>query len=333
MAEKLALENRHLSVDFRSENGTVHAVRDVNVEVPAGKTVGLVGESGCGKSVTVQSVLRLHDQKTTSYKGDIIYYDKDGKEYNLLKLSEKEMHNLRGNQISMIFQDPMTSLTPVVKVGVQVSEVIRRHTNLSKEEAKKKAIWLFEQMGIKNPEARYDQYPHEFSGGMQQRIMIAIAMACDPTILIADEPTTALDVTIQAQILQEMKEIQQETGMSIIFITHDLGVVAHMCDDIAVMYAGQIVEYADTMTLFTRPQHPYTQGLLKAIPRIDEQRGALEIIEGMPPKLTREIPGCPFAERCKRRMEICSRVNPDKSFDEKGNMVRCHLYAGEEAKA
>lgn len=324
--KKLAMEIIRLSVDFKTEKGKVHAARSVNIDVPYGKTVGIVGESGCGKSVTIKSILRLHDKKTTEYKGQILFRDETGKEYDILKLSEKEVEEIRGNKISIIFQDPMTSLNPVIKVGTQVAEVIRHHQKATKKEAYEKTLELFKAVGIRAPELRYNQYPHQFSGGMQQRIMIAIALACNPVMLLADEPTTALDVTIQAQILKKMKEIQQETGMSIVFITHDLGVVAHMCDDIAVMYAGQIVEYADVVTLFTDPKHPYTQGLLETIPRIGDTRSKLKTIEGMPPKLSHEIVGCPFAPRCKRKMDCCETEEPLRYVDPKDNMVRCHLY-------
>ena len=276
--------------------------------------------------------MRLHEEKTTVYRGEIIFHDRDGKDYDILKLPEKEMDTIRGNKISIIFQDPMTSLNPVIKVGTQVTEVIMHYQKLPKKEAVQKTLELFSAVGIRAPELRYNQFPHEFSGGMQQRIMIAIALACNPVILLADEPTTALDVTIQAQILHKMKEIQANTGMSIVFITHDLGVVAHMCEEIAVMYAGQVVEYADTESLFANPKHPYTQGLLSTIPRIGEKKGKLNTIEGMPPKLDHVIEGCPFAERCRKKLPCCETTAPSKYVDEKDNMVRCHLYAPEGAE-
>ena len=329
--EKEALSLKHLSVDFKSESGLVHAVRDVNLSVKYGKTLGIVGESGCGKSVTVKSILRLHDEKITQYQGKIEFVNRQGNEKQLLDLTSHELNQIRGNQISMIFQDPMTSLNPVIRVGEQVSEVIRKHQHLSRKAAKGKTLELFATVGIRSPEKRYNQYPYEFSGGMQQRILIAVALACNPSILLADEPTTALDVTIQSQILKNMKEIQGYSGMAIVFITHDLGVVAHMCDDIAVMYAGQVVEYADTQSLFSNPLHPYTKGLLGTIPRLGGDRKPLETIEGMPPKLTQEIIGCPFAPRCRQCTEECRKNAVELREVKSGRMVRClHIEGGSE---
>ena len=323
---KVILDIKDLSVDFKSEDGLIHAVRNVNLYVRHGKTLGIVGESGCGKSVTVRSILWLHNVKETEVKGEILFTKRSGEQVNIANMSLADLQKIRGNEISMIFQDPMTSLNPVIKVGIQVAETLEKHRHLSRKEAKEKAIQLFKMVGIRSAERRFDQYPHQFSGGMQQRIMIAMALACNPSILLADEPTTALDVTIQAKILKSMKELQAQTGMSIIFITHNLGVVAHMCDDVAVMYAGQVVEYATTRDLFARPLHPYTQGLMKTIPRLDMNRKKLEVIEGMPPKLKDEIAGCAFAPRCKKCIDRCWKEAPQVKVSEDGNrMVRCHI--------
>ena len=321
------LRIKNLSVDFKSEDGSVvHAVRNVNLYVRQGKTLGVVGESGCGKSVTVKSILWLHNVKETEVKGEILFKKRNGEQVDITKLSLKELQQIRGNEISMIFQDPMTYLNPVIKVGVQVAEALEKHQNMSFKEAKEKTIHLFHMVGIRSATRRFNQYPQEFSGGMQQRILIAMALACNPSILLADEPTTALDVTIQAQILRSMKELQAQSGMSIIFITHNLGVVAHMCDDVAVMYAGQVVEYATTRDLSANPLHPYTQALMKTIPRLDMECSKLEVIEGMPPKLKEEIIGCAFAPRCKRCVDKCLKEAPEVKVSSDGRrMVKCHM--------
>ena len=320
------LEIKDLSVDFRSESGHVHAVRHANLYVRQGKTLGIVGESGCGKSVTVKSVLWLHNVREAEVKGQILFTKRNGEVVDIAVMSLGDLQKIRGNEISMIFQDPMTSLNPVIKVGVQVAETLEKHRHMSRKEAKEKTIELFRMVGIRSAARRFDQYPHQFSGGMQQRIMIAMALACNPSILLADEPTTALDVTIQAQILKNMKELQRQTGMAIIFITHNLGVVAHMCDDVAVMYAGQVVEYATTRDLFAKPLHPYTRGLLKTVPRLGMSKEKLEVIEGMPPSLKKEIRGCAFAPRCRECKEICRREAPAARVSEDGSrMVKCHM--------
>ncbi len=327
MAEKpqKILRINDLSVDFRSEDGHVHAVRNVNLYVRQGKTLGIVGESGCGKSVTVRSILWLHNIKETKVKGEILFTKRSGEQVDIAQMSLAELQQIRGNEISMIFQDPMTSLNPVVKVGVQVAEALEKHQKLGRREAKERTIELFRKVGIRSAARRFDQYPHEFSGGMQQRIMIAMALACNPSILLADEPTTALDVTIQAQVLKSIKELQAQTGMAIIFITHNLGVVAHLCDDVTVMYAGQVVEYATTRDLFAAPLHPYTQALLKTIPRLGMEQKKLEVIEGMPPSLKKEITGCAFAPRCTQCMEKCKTQAPSVRISADGSrMVRCH---------
>ncbi len=323
MGDKI-LEIKNLSVKFQNEKGrNIHAVRDVSFSMYRGKIFGLVGESGCGKSVTVKTILRLHDKKSTRFEGEILY---EGQ--NILGYSEKELAKIRGNNISMIFQDSMTSLNPLLNVGGQITEVLVKHRNINKADAKKLAIEIMTQVGINSPEMRFKQYPHEFSGGMQQRIMIAIALACEPEVLLADEPTTALDVTIQAQILRLMRQIRDEKNMSVLMITHDLGVVANICDEIAVMYAGNIVEYAEVKTLFKNPLHPYTQGLLNAMPQIGMNKSRLEVIEGQPPKLVESLGNqCPFANRCKYATEKCFRIKPEEVTFEDGHRVKCHLVS------
>lgn len=319
---EVLLSVEKLGVRFRNGESLIHAVRNVNFEIQKGKTLGLVGESGCGKSVTTKTLLQLHDPKTTLVEGKVLLGDQ-----NIVGMNSREISTIRGNRISMIFQDPMTSLNPLIRVGDQVAEVMIRHRKLSRRVAGDKVLKLFEKVGISSPETRYRQYPHEFSGGMQQRIMIAIALACEPELLLADEPTTALDVTIQAEILKLMKRIQQKTGMSILMITHDLGVVANICDSVAVMYAGEIVEYADVFTIFEQPLHPYTQGLLAAMPTPGGAHRRLETIEGQPPRLTGETPvGCPFAPRCKKVTDRCRSESPQTSDQGGGHKVCCHLY-------
>lgn len=263
------LQVKDLQVSFFVKGGEVQAVRGMNFEVGKGETVAIVGESGSGKSVTAQSIMRLLPAPLSKVKqGEIVFQGK-----NLLDLSMKQMESIRGKDIGMIFQDPMTSLNPTIKVGKQITEVLIKHQNMSAAEAKQQGIEMLQLVGIKNAEARFNQYPHEFSGGMRQRVMIAIALACRPALLIADEPTTALDVTIQAQIMEVMKEMQQRLGTSIILITHDLGVVAGMCDRVIVMYAGEVVETGTRWEIFKNPQHPYTKGLLRSMPRLDQKKG------------------------------------------------------------
>lgn len=263
------LQVKDLQVSFFVKGGEVQAVRGLNFEVGKGETVAIVGESGSGKSVTAQSIMRLLPAPLSKVKqGEIVFQGK-----NLLDLSMKQMESIRGKDIGMIFQDPMTSLNPTIKVGKQITEVLIKHQNMSAAEAKQQGIEMLQLVGIKNAEARFNQYPHEFSGGMRQRVMIAIALACRPALLIADEPTTALDVTIQAQIMEVMKEMQQRLGTSIILITHDLGVVAGMCDRVIVMYAGEVVETGTRWEIFKNPQHPYTKGLLRSMPRLDQKKG------------------------------------------------------------
>ncbi|MEZ2458592.1 ABC transporter ATP-binding protein [Salinicoccus roseus] len=301
------LQMKDLHIDFSTYAGTVNAVRGVSFDLYKGETLAIVGESGSGKSVTNQAIMKLLPQPPAIYsQGEILF---DGK--NLLDLSEKHMEKIRGNDISMIFQDPMTSLNPTMKIGRQITEVMFKHQKISKGDAKKRALKLMEMVGIPMPEKRLKQYPHEFSGGMRQRVVIAIALAANPKLLIADEPTTALDVTIQAQILDVMKDIQEHSQTSIIFITHDLGVVANVADRVAVMYAGEIVEIGTVDDIFYNPQHPYTWGLLGSMPDLNEDRGQkLRTIEGSPPDLTDPPKGDAFAPRNPHAMKIDYEQNP-----------------------
>ncbi|WP_445479610.1 ABC transporter ATP-binding protein [Lysinibacillus irui] len=304
---KTILEVKDLKINFKTFAGLVHAVRGVNFDLKEGETLAIVGESGSGKSVTSNALMKLIPQPPGIYEsGQILFNGRD-----LVPLSDKEMSKVRGNEIAMIFQDPMTSLNPTMKVGRQITEVILQHKKVSKADAKKRAIELLSQVGIPFPEKRYNQYPHEFSGGMRQRVVIAIALAADPKLLIADEPTTALDVTIQAQILELMKEIQKSSKTSIIFITHDLGVVANIADRVAVMYAGQIVEYGTVNDIFYNPKHPYTWGLLGSMPDLDNDTDELlRTIPGSPPDLTNPPKGDAFAARNEFAMAIDYEQEP-----------------------
>jgi oligopeptide transport system ATP-binding protein len=304
---KTILEVKDLRINFKTYAGLVRAVRGVNFDLKEGETLAIVGESGSGKSVTSNALMKLIPQPPGIYEsGQILFNGRD-----LVPLTDKEMSKVRGNEIAMIFQDPMTSLNPTMKVGRQITEVILQHKKVSKDEAKKRAIELLTQVGIPFPEKRYNQYPHEFSGGMRQRVVIAIALAADPKLLIADEPTTALDVTIQAQILELMKEIQKNSQTSIIFITHDLGVVANIADRVAVMYAGQIVEYGTVNDIFYNPKHPYTWGLLGSMPDLDNDTDELlRTIPGSPPDLTNPPKGDAFAARNEYAMAIDYEQEP-----------------------
>lgn len=314
------LQVKDLHVSFQVKGGEVKAVRGMNFEVGKGETVAIVGESGSGKSVTAQTIMRLIPSPPSIIKqGEIIFQGQD-----LLKKTDKQMESIRGKDIGMIFQDPMTSLNPTIKVGRQITEVLIKHQKMSAGEAKKQAIEMLKLVGIKNAEARFNQYPHEFSGGMRQRAMIAIALACRPSLLIADEPTTALDVTIQAQIMDVMKEMQSRLGTSIILITHDLGVVAGMCDRVIVMYAGEVVETGTKWEIFKNPQHPYTKGLLRSMPRLDQKKGEPLIpIIGTPPDLIKPPLGCPFAARCDQAMKICERIDPGATVFSETHTARC----------
>lgn len=300
------LSVRDLHVSFKTFGGEVQALRGVSFDLYKGETLAIVGESGCGKSVTANTIMGLLPHPAGRVKnGSVIFKGRD-----LTKLDKAGMRKVQGVDISMIFQDPMTALNPTLQVGEQLTEGLRTHQKVSKADAKKKAIELLNVVGIPNPEERLKQYPHQFSGGMRQRIVIAIALICEPELLIADEPTTALDVTIQAQILELFEEIQERTGVSIILITHDLGVVAKIADRIAVMYAGKVIEIGEKREVFYNPQHPYTQGLLASVPRLDLKEEELKPIEGTPPDLFAPPIGCPFTARCPFAMEVCDKVHP-----------------------
>ncbi len=313
-----------LQTHFFTEAGTVRAVDGVNLMVRKGETLGIVGESGCGKSVTALSVLRLIPTPPGKIVGGNIYLD--GRD--LLKLPENEMRKVRGAIISMIFQEPMTSLNPVFTVGDQIAEGIRLHQRLSKRESWNKAIEMLHIVRMADPERRVKEYPHQMSGGMRQRVMIAMALSCNPQLLIADEPTTALDVTIQAQILELLNQLKSKLGMAVMLITHDLGVVADTAARVAVMYAGRVVEEAPVMALFTSPKHPYTQGLLNSIPRLEktERRARLQAIPGMVPDLLDLPKGCKFLARCSKLFEPCSGEEPPLKEIAPNHRVRCHLY-------
>jgi peptide/nickel transport system ATP-binding protein len=324
MAKQPLLQVKELKTHFNTERGRVTAVDGISFHVDEGEFLGVVGESGCGKSVTAQSILRLFDEKhTVQYEGDIQF-----KGESLLKMSVSRMRKIRGNDISMIFQDPLSSLNPVYTIGYQIAESIILHQKLSKKKAYEKAVELLKLTGIPAPEKRVNEYPHELSGGMRQRVMIAMALACQPKLLIADEPTTALDVTIQAQILDLMSRLNKEMNMGVIFITHDLGVIAETCTRVVVMYLGQIVEEADVESLFTNPLHPYTKGLMKSIPQMDGDRSKeLHVINGTVPSL-HEVPnGCRFASRCPFANDKCRNEMPELTLDNKtGQKVRCWHY-------
>lgn len=300
------LQVKDLNISFHTFNGEVKAIRGANFELYKGETLAIVGESGSGKSVTTKTIMRLLPPGNSEIKqGEILFHDKD-----LTKLSEREMQKIRGKEISMIFQDPMTSLNPTMKVGKQIMEPILKHHKISKADAKQKTLELLKLVGIPRPEERFEQYPHQFSGGMRQRVVIAIALACTPKVLIADEPTTALDVTIQAQILELMKEIQKKVDTSIIFITHDLGVVANVADRVAVMYAGKIVEIGTVDEIFYNPQHPYTWGLISSMPDLDTKEQELYAIPGTPPDLLHPPKGDAFAPRNHYAMQIDLEEEP-----------------------
>jgi len=321
------LRVQDLVTSFRTDQGVLRAVDEVSFEVPEGATLGIVGESGCGKSVTALSILRLIPYPQGVIEGGSIQLR--GKE--LLKLSERQMQDVRGNAISMIFQEPMTSLNPVYTVGAQIVEAIRLHQKKSRGEAREKAIEMLKLVGIPAPETNVDAYPHQLSGGMRQRVMIAMALACEPDLLIADEPTTALDVTIQAQILDLLAKLKEKLGMGVILITHDLGVVAEVASHVIVMYAGRVVECAPVKKLFDHPRHPYTRGLLKSLPSFEktDRRTRLPVIEGLVPDLMKLPPGCRFADRCPMVVEECKNAEPDLvSVDDDEHLSRC-IRAGE----
>lgn len=318
------LEIRDLKTSFKTLRGSITAVDGVSFEVKKGEILAIVGESGCGKSVTSQSIMRLYNEKElVSYSGEILLEGKD-----LLSLSEKEMRNVRGNDIAMVFQDALSSLNPVFTIGDQIIEAIRMHQNISKKEAREKAIEMLRLTGIPIPEKRVDVYPHEMSGGMRQRSMIALALSCKPKLLIADEPTTALDVTIQAQIMELITELNKKYGMGIMLITHDLGVVANSCDRVVVMYLGQIVEEGTVDEIFKNPLHPYTQGLIKSVPTTKtDSSEKLYTIKGVVPLLSEAGEGCRFYNRCEHATEKCKMCKPELcTTDIEEHKVRCFKY-------
>jgi len=317
----VVLRVRDLRTHFFTNEGVVKAVDGVDFEIRRGEILGIVGESGSGKSVTGLSLMRL----VASPPGRIVSGQIEFGGRDLVEASTTEMQDIRGRRMSMIFQDPLTSLNPVLRIGYQVGEVFRYHLGLSRSKALHRAVDMLRATEIPSPDRRAQSYPYELSGGMRQRAMIAMALACEPELLIADEPTTALDVTVQAQVLELMKTICRERQTALLLIAHDMGVVAHMCDRVAVMYAGKIVEYTDVYTLFARPAHPYTAGLLRSLPRLGANLRRLASLEGQPPRLTRLPAGCAFAPRCPRAQDRCREVAPDLTRLDNGHQFRCHF--------
>jgi len=325
MPDTPLIDINRLQTHFFVRGQVAKAVDNVNLTIESGQTLGLVGESGCGKSVTAHSIIQLIPDPPGKIVGGQIFFNGS----DLLAYSEKQMRKIRGNQISMIFQEPMTSLNPVFSVGDQVGEVIRLHQKLSAKETRERVVDMFHRVGIPAANRRLDEYPHQMSGGMRQRVMIAMALACNPKMMIADEPTTALDVTIQAQILDLMNKLKEDTGASILFITHDLGVIAEMAQHVAVMYAGRIVEYADTETLFMKPKHPYTIGLMESIPLLGREKKVkrLPTIPGVVPSLFDLPEGCLFSDRCPDVFTVCREISPRRYKVGKNHMARCLKYA------
>lgn len=325
---KSVLKVSGLKTHFFTSEGIVKAVDGVDFEVIQGEVLGLVGESGCGKSVSALSILRL----VPSPPGRIVAGKLEFMGKNLLKLNDRQMRKIRGKKISMIFQDPLTSLNPVLTIGYQLAEVFRFHKNLDRIKSLKESIDMLKATEIPSSEERVKQYPHEMSGGMRQRVMIAMSLACEPALLIADEPTTALDVTVQAQVLKLIKRLCSDRQTAVILITHDMGVVANMCQRVAVMYAGRVVEYADVLALFNSPAHPYTEGLLRSLPRVGAKQKKLDTIEGQPPILNRLPPGCAFTPRCKYAKAKCKEAVPELVSIGKGHEVRCYFPISGEQK-
>lgn len=319
---KKILEVKDLSTWFYTEEGIVKALEDVSFSIEQGEILGIVGETGCGKSVTSRTIMGLIPQPPGRIVGgEVLFEGRD-----LLKLGDEDMRSIRGKDMAMIFQDPMSSLNPVLKVGFQVMEAIKAHGNVSDREARKRALEMFEKVNIPDPEKSLNRYPHQFSGGMKQRVMIAMALSCNPRLLIADEPTTALDVSIQAQILSLIKGLQRDFGSSIMLISHDLGVIATMAQKVAVMYAGSIIEYGAVRDIFESPSHPYTKGLLGAIPRLDRDQESLDVIKGALPDLINLPEGCKFRERCPVAEPLCATARPPRLKVKEGHEVACYAY-------
>ncbi|WP_097027853.1 ABC transporter ATP-binding protein [Clostridium peptidivorans] len=314
------LDIKNLTIHYKTDEGTVHAVDGLDLSLGYGETLGFVGETGAGKTTTALGIMQLIPNPPGKIVSGEIYLEGE----NLLEKSEKEMRDIRGSKIAMIFQDPMTSLNPVITVREQIAEMIQLHESVTKEESLKKAEQMLETVGIRKERAK--DYPHQFSGGMKQRVVIAIALACNPSLLIADEPTTALDVTIQAQVLDLMKNLKEQYKTSMIMITHDLGIVAEICDKVAIMYAGNAVEYADKRSLYLNPLHPYTNGLFDSIPDLDRDQEELPVIKGLTPDPTNLPSGCAFHPRCPKAMGKCSLSKPPKIEVEKGHFVNCFIY-------
>jgi len=314
------LQVENLKVEFRTAKGPVTAVRSISFHVDKGETLCIVGESGCGKSITSLSIMGLLPQNGNIVEGSIKLENDE-----LVRLTDEQMQSYRGNKISMVFQEPMTALNPVFTIGYQLQEPLLIHKKISKKEAKQASIELLRKVGIPNPEEKINQYPHQLSGGMRQRVMIAMALACEPLLLIADEPTTALDVTIQAQILDLIEELKEQMGMGVIFVTHDMGVVAEIADRVMVMYAGEVVEMSDAQTIFANPKHPYTQGLLAAVPDVEADAHELNVIPGSMPNLDEKIEGCRFYPRCPFATDICRQKNPPTFKISENQEVKCWL--------
>jgi peptide/nickel transport system ATP-binding protein len=321
MADNNLLEIRDLVVEYHTDNAIIHAVNKVNLVVKHGETIGLVGETGAGKTTIARSILRILQTPPAKFCGGEIFFEGQ----DIMEMSEKEMRKIRGDKIAMIFQDPMTALNPIEKVGFQIAEAIGLHNKISSAEAERRACDMLEMVGI--PSERYSEYPHQFSGGMKQRVVIAMALACNPELLLADEPTTALDVTIQAQVLEMMQSLKEKLGTSVILITHDLGVVADICDTVAVIYAGEIVEYGTAEHVFDYPTHPYTIGLFNSLPKLDSTERRLKPIKGLMPDPTNLPAGCTFCERCPDAQEKCSAQSPDMIEVAPGHRVKC-FFAG-----
>lgn len=323
MSENKMLDVKNLRTSFFSESGTVRAVDDVSFYVNEGETLGIVGESGCGKSVSCMSIVRLVETPPGKYEGGEIWFNGE----DMLKISDARMREIRGNDISLIFQEPMTSLNPIFRIGFQISEALRLHQGMTREKAHAMSIEMLDKVRIPNPKRVVDEYPFALSGGMRQRAMIAMALACRPRLLIADEPTTALDVTIQAQVLTLMNDLKRDINASIIFITHDLGVIAEMSERVMVMYAGKVAEVADVDTIFKNPLHPYTIGLINSKPDMAETAERLKVIPGNVPDLKNKPSGCPFHPRCRQAMPVCAQEYPADTVKEPGHQVACWLFS------